>query len=269
MGKRVKDMAPAERERARARANARYKADPEPAKRRAAEWYRANQARVRSAKDWAQYGITPEDYARMFAAQGGRCAICRTANPGNGRRWSVDHDHETGKVRGLLCSQCNTGLGMLRDSPITLTAARAYLAGERPAYPPRPKRVYVSGTFSAQARLRVEADILRAEGCSITGDWLYEAPQPAHLSTATWNRLLAEKDIGQVAASDCIILDLDGDSTTGGRYVEWGVACYPGFGIRRYIVGGADRIAGVFDSKAHARFKTWAEMHEFIRRCPA
>lgn len=261
MGKRVKDMTATEREGVNTRNRVRYHADPErqqKAQKQARAWYRANLTRVRTVKDWKHYGITPEEYAQLFEGQGGRCAICRTDTPGGGRRWAVDHDHMTGKVRGLLCGTCNTGLGLLRDSPGNLIAARNYLVGERP-YPNLPRRIYVSGAFTAQARLRAEADALRAMGCDVVSDWLYEAAKPATLNTEDWNRLLAEKDISQVASADCIVLDLDGESTTGGRDVEWGVACYPGFACRRYIVGGKGK-NGVFHSKAHRRFQTWNEL---------
>lgn len=60
-------------------------------------------------REW--YGITPEQYDAMLVAQDGRCAlfqVCGSTEPG-GRwnRWHVDHDHVTGKVRGLLCNDCN------------------------------------------------------------------------------------------------------------------------------------------------------------------
>lgn len=64
----------------------------------------------------------------MLAAQNGGCAICSTTTPdGNARRFHVDHDHETGKIRGLLCHSCNTGIGKLRDDPDLLLSAVAYL----------------------------------------------------------------------------------------------------------------------------------------------
>lgn len=52
-----------------------------------------------------RYGVTPEQYAKMFELQGGTCAICR--RPPRRRRLSVDHDHTTKRVRGLLCFTCN------------------------------------------------------------------------------------------------------------------------------------------------------------------
>jgi len=61
-----------------------------------------------------RYGITRADYDALYAAQGGVCYICRRAT-GKTRRLSVDHDHATGKVRGLLCRPCNNILGHARD----------------------------------------------------------------------------------------------------------------------------------------------------------
>ena len=59
------------------------------------------------------YGLTIDDYSRMRADQGGRCAICGNTKPEGGRELAVDHCHMTGKVRGILCSKCNTGLHVL------------------------------------------------------------------------------------------------------------------------------------------------------------
>lgn len=59
-----------------------------------------------------RYGVTPEWYDETLAAQGGHCALCPATVPGGrGEFFSVDHDHETGRVRALLCHMCNTGLG--------------------------------------------------------------------------------------------------------------------------------------------------------------
>jgi len=116
-------------------------------------------------------------------------------------------------------------------------------------------RVYVSGTFISQARLRPHADVLRKLGHDVVSTWLYEAAKPATLNTAEWNLALADKDLAEVFAADCIILDLDQESTTGGRYTEWGAACYPGSLRRRYVVGGKHK-DGVFLAKAHRRFES-------------
>lgn len=86
-----------------------------------------------NTKTVAQYGITIDAYDKLLAEQGGVCAICREVEDIKGRNGavrslSVDHCHETGAVRGLLCGRCNTGLGYFRDSPTVLSAACSYLA---------------------------------------------------------------------------------------------------------------------------------------------
>lgn len=72
------------------------------------------------------YGITPEEWDRMYEEQDGVCAICLQAETQN-RRMAVDHCHVTGKVRGLLCQACNTGIGKLGDCPDRLRRAAQYL----------------------------------------------------------------------------------------------------------------------------------------------
>lgn len=78
-----------------------------------------------------RYGITVEDYDRMMVEQQGLCSICRGV-PGK-RGFQVDHDHNTGKVRGLLCEPCNRGLGQFKDDPILLRVAAQYLEAHRVA----------------------------------------------------------------------------------------------------------------------------------------
>jgi hypothetical protein len=73
-----------------------------------------------------RYGITAEEADAMLEAQGGVCAICRAAPAAH-----VDHDHETGAVRALLCFQCNGGLGQFRDDPYLLRVAAFYVEGHR------------------------------------------------------------------------------------------------------------------------------------------
>lgn len=74
----------------------------------------------------ATYGLSEGDYEALYAAQDGRCAICRRAT-GRVKRLAVDHDHKTGKVRGLLCGTCNKMLGHARDEPEFFTRGREYL----------------------------------------------------------------------------------------------------------------------------------------------
>lgn len=74
------------------------------------------------------YGLTLAEIDELLDQQGRRCAICRTDEWG-GRHggYVVDHCHKTGQVRGLLCSECNTGLGKLKDDPDLLRRAIEYL----------------------------------------------------------------------------------------------------------------------------------------------
>lgn len=75
-----------------------------------------------------KYGISPQEYAQLLDKQQSECAICRTTKVNNkSGRFNIDHDHVTGKVRGLLCSECNTGLGKLGDSIESLEKALEYL----------------------------------------------------------------------------------------------------------------------------------------------
>ena len=78
------------------------------------------------------YGITVEQYQEMHERQGGLCAICGQANV-RGLSLAVDHCHETGEIRGLLCNPCNSGVGLLGDDPARLQAAIDYLSGGRRA----------------------------------------------------------------------------------------------------------------------------------------
>lgn len=71
-----------------------------------------------------RYGITVADYERLYLEQDGRCAICLI--PFSGRA-HIDHEHETGRIRGLLCRPCNVGLGHFGDNVEGLMRAVAYL----------------------------------------------------------------------------------------------------------------------------------------------
>jgi hypothetical protein len=94
--------------------------------------YHANPEKEADTRLRKLFGISLEDYRIMHDAQNGVCAICgkpETRQCGNGKPngLAVDHDHITGKVRGLLCASCNTALGLLGDGPELLTVALAYL----------------------------------------------------------------------------------------------------------------------------------------------
>ncbi len=75
------------------------------------------------------YGITLEDYEIMFNNQNGCCAICKRHQAHFVKALAVDHDHETGKVRALLCEFCNTAIGLLQDNPDVILEASNYVRG--------------------------------------------------------------------------------------------------------------------------------------------
>ena len=77
------------------------------------------------------YGITLDEYEELLSKQDSKCAICGIDNNGKYRNkpraFAVDHCHSTGKIRGLLCSDCNTGIGLLKDNINYLQLAIKYL----------------------------------------------------------------------------------------------------------------------------------------------
>lgn len=73
------------------------------------------------------YGMSLEDYHTRLSEQGDRCAICGRDQEGFVRAFAVDHDHVTGRVRGILCPDCNRGLGGFQDNPNLLRRAADYL----------------------------------------------------------------------------------------------------------------------------------------------
>jgi hypothetical protein len=83
------------------------------------------QAHNRKIHIQREYDLTPEDIEELFVAQDGACAICGEAL----QEYHIDHSHECGGVRGLLCRSCNVGLGFFQDSVERLTAAIRYLGG--------------------------------------------------------------------------------------------------------------------------------------------
>lgn len=94
--------------RLRAQESRYRKKHPEAARRKYIQW---------------RYGITERQYQDLFNAQNGKCAICRCPYA----VLCIDHDHATGKVRGLLCKSCNFLLGMAKDLPSLLRRAAEYL----------------------------------------------------------------------------------------------------------------------------------------------
>jgi len=158
---RVKTYTKANPEKVRARNKRRYETPKGKAKAiaDAMRWAKENPKRYAEIRQRAsltyrlkQHGLTVEDYEAMLSAQNGCCAACKSPDPGLGRNgkqgakqrlkkgwpsvrlhptiiiWNIDHDHITGKVRGLLCRSCNIALGAVRDNPDRLRALIDYLS---------------------------------------------------------------------------------------------------------------------------------------------
>jgi len=106
--------------------------------------YRANNPDKERDRHWRrmlkQYGLTSGQYNDMLASQGNKCAICgidatiyrnglvvKDSRGRGPRRFAVDHDHATNRVRGLLCNRCNQGLGMFKEDGVILGKAIRYL----------------------------------------------------------------------------------------------------------------------------------------------
>lgn len=77
------------------------------------------------------YGLTKSEYTNLLTKQQGLCAICKREESGvlrgSKRRMGVDHNHKTGRIRGLLCDDCNTGIARLQESPEILRIAARYV----------------------------------------------------------------------------------------------------------------------------------------------
>ncbi len=97
------------------------------------KWRTDNPVKAKSHNLKRAYGITLEQYDAMLLQQDGNCAICRKPEhvlnkEGKRRALAVDHCHDTKKVRGLLCTNCNKGIGHFSDDPLRLCAAITYLS---------------------------------------------------------------------------------------------------------------------------------------------
>ncbi len=135
----------------------RRRADPEANRERARRWAQENPDRV-AAREIAyrasgrkrlvnrkshlkrSYGLTVDEYDAMLAAQNGVCAVCERS-PTPGISLHVDHDHDSGSIRGLLCFRCNNALGDLEDDPSLLGAAAHYLEAALPREPALERRL--------------------------------------------------------------------------------------------------------------------------------
>lgn len=137
----------------------------------------------------ALYGLTPQDYERLLAQQEGRCAICKTETPGGrfgaNTHFHVDHCHDANFVRGLLCANCNNGLGRFKHQVDILEQAVEYLRKCRlPRFPvsydDRPASLQDRGvvTLSGGATQRGASEA----GSSITQTW----PRSSTSTQSAW-----------------------------------------------------------------------------------
>jgi hypothetical protein len=124
----------------RAKAMRHYNANRETVKtamraRAKARWAAMSPDERRCFKLRQAYKITLAAWTALLDAQQGRCAVCRTDEPGK-RGWQTDHCHTTKRVRGILCMPCNIALGVANDDPARLRALAAYLESSLPGVKP-------------------------------------------------------------------------------------------------------------------------------------
>lgn len=106
-------------------------ANPERVKERQARWRAANPDKLRELNRKSRlklaYGLTVEEWETMFEAQGRACKCCGSPDPKASNGWHVDHCHDSKRVRGILCQQCNIMLGCAADDPSILKKGAEYL----------------------------------------------------------------------------------------------------------------------------------------------
>lgn len=104
-----------------------HKLHPEKQERRISDWRIKNPLGYRKATIKRKYGLSIEEYEALLKEQNNACAICSVTEFGGRGYPPIDHDHDTGKVRAILCNKCNAGLGLFRDNKDILMKAFAYL----------------------------------------------------------------------------------------------------------------------------------------------
>lgn len=137
------------------------------------------------------YGVNVADAACAYVRQGRACAICRRSTDW----WDLvfDHNHASGRFRGLLCGTCNTGIGLLGDSPETLRLAVSYLQ----------KQGYYGGGMSGQSEDRMlswMADIDMVARCGVHLD-------PSHRVSASEHRKFHRFQAALGIAAECVVCD--------------------------------------------------------------
>lgn len=106
------------------------KKNPEIYRKAKAKYKKKNSPTAEERRKWALkslYGMTSEDYDLLLEQQSKCCAICRSDDPSGFKYFHIDHNHTTGKIRGLLCSKCNTAIGLFGEDIAVMNAALDYL----------------------------------------------------------------------------------------------------------------------------------------------
>jgi hypothetical protein len=106
----------------------RYREDVNGERTKSRAYYAQNKDRICKQNRTRKFGLSIQEQEERLERQHNRCAICKEPF---GKRWNVDHDHKTGKIRDLLCDGCNGGLGLFKDDVTNLHLAAAYLERHR------------------------------------------------------------------------------------------------------------------------------------------
>lgn len=160
------------------------------------------------------YGITAAEYEAILEKQGGVCAICsQECNRSTSERFCVDHDHETGLVRGLLCFKCNVGLGRFDDDIGRLNVAIAYLrAAEGRKHH---KSVFISGPMSGLPASNYPAFNRVAKRLRSLG-YRVENPAENKCPSGAWEDYM-RASIAQLVTCDCIAYLPNWEQSRGAR----------------------------------------------------
>lgn len=109
------------------KSNARHKRYEESHAKERKEYYEKNTTEVFNRRLLRDYGITANEYQKILSEQSHGCDICGKTKEQNGKLLCVDHNHITNKVRGILCSHCNSALGLVNDDPLILIKLSEYI----------------------------------------------------------------------------------------------------------------------------------------------
>ena len=124
------------REKMRAHSKRDYRKHKEARRASRRAWSKANLGRNVAKNLRLKYGISTEEWEQLYREQNGLCAICGGVPGGSAKKLHVDHDHATGRVRGLLCHACNIAIGLMRDDSERLRKATEYVERHRSAGSP-------------------------------------------------------------------------------------------------------------------------------------